>query len=145
MKKITITGSSAWEGYIEVIYNDSDSIIKFDFMGAELNNQQKDLFMRRCPVTYSTGCISKAFPHSNLKVIEGDYFVTFNDFWQEYNLKRNRLRCEKLWNKMSNADKVLAHFGIRAYRRHLQLNTWKNQADPETYLKSRYWENEWKN
>jgi hypothetical protein len=65
-------------------------------------------------------------------------------FWQLYDKKINRKRCEPLWDKLSKNKQVAAWAGINAYNKFLQANSWRKKADPESYLKNEMWENEWK-
>jgi hypothetical protein len=65
-------------------------------------------------------------------------------FWQRYDKKINRKRCEPLWEKLSKPKQVAAWAGIDAYNKFLQANSWRKKADPETYLRNEMWENEWK-
>jgi hypothetical protein len=80
----------------------------------------------------------------NTTVVEVDFVITFEMFWQRYDKKINRKRCEPLWEKLSKPKQVAAWAGIDAYNKFLQANSWRKKADPETYLRNEMWENEWK-
>jgi hypothetical protein len=83
----------------------------------------------------------KAVP--GLTVTEAPLTFTFDDFWQAYQEKRNKLRAEKLWARLSDADRIAAIAAIPKYDKWL---SWKGIAkkDPDTYLRNRSWEDEYK-
>jgi hypothetical protein len=144
MKRYLIT-SAAFTGEIQVLYGQDAKLLYIDFLNCEMTEEQISFFKNALPVYYSDDNFNKAFASAkSINIQEQGYRISFDQFWSKYNMKRNRLRCEKLWTKLSEADQVNAYFGLRGYDRHLMLNTWKTKADPDTYLRNRYWENEWK-
>ena len=144
MKRYLIT-SATFTGEIQVLYGQDAKLLYIDFLNCELTEQQISFFKSHLPVYWSEENFNKAFAEAkSINVVEQGYKITFEQFWNKYNLKHNRIRAEKLWLKLSDADKVNAYFGLRGYERHLMLNTWKTKAEADTYLKNRYWENEWK-
>lgn len=126
-----------------MLYGPDDRLLHIDFIKAELTNEQVDFFKSKLPVYYSEN-FGGAFGASNLTIVQEGFKVTFEQWWNRYGVKRNRIRCEKAWNKLSEADQVNAYFKLGPYERHLQLNAWKTKAEPDTYLRSRYWDNDWK-
>jgi hypothetical protein len=69
-----------------------------------------------------------------------ELYPTFNDFWNAYDHKQDRARCEKLWKKIeqSEKEKMMAHVDVyvastpdKKFRKH-----------PATYLYNKSWENE---
>jgi hypothetical protein len=143
MKRYILT-SPKFTGEINVLYGLDNKLLFIDFMKADLSEHQISFFKKAVPVFF-TDQFLEAFPNSNLNVLEEGYQVTFEMWWNRYNLKHNKARCLSIWNaKLSEADRVNAYFKLGSYERHLSLNTWKNKADPDTYLRQRYWESEWK-
>lgn len=142
MNRYIIT-SSKFTGEIHVLYGLDEKLLFIDFMKADLNDEQKVYFKEKLPVNFSEN-FGGAFGKSDLTVIKEGFKVTFEQWWNRYNMKHNRLRAEKLWNKLSVGDHVNAYFKLVMYERHLALNPWKTKADPDTYLRNRYWESEWK-
>lgn len=142
MKKYNIT-SPTFTGEINVLYGLDDRLQFIDFMKADLSEQQINWFKQHLPAIH-TDKLPDAFGTARLNITEEGYSITFEMWWNLYDLKRNRLRAEKIWNKLSGADRVNAYFKFRLYARHLMLNQWKTKAEPETYLKNRYWENDWR-
>lgn len=68
--------------------------------------------------------------------------VTFTMWWDAYGKKVNRLRAEKLWNKLKEGERVLCYTSVTSYNRLLD-RTGRYKMDPETYLSSRGWETNW--
>jgi hypothetical protein len=142
MKRFIIT-SPKFTGEINVLYGLDNKLQFIDFMKCDLSEEQITFFKNRLPVFYSEN-FSEGFGKSQLTVMEEGYRVSFDQWWTRYNVKRNRERCIKLWNKLSEADQVNAFFKLGLYERFLALENWRTKAEPDTYLRKRYWENEWK-
>ncbi|MBT1702934.1 hypothetical protein [Chryseosolibacter indicus] len=142
MRKYILT-SPRFTGEINVLYGLDGRLLFIDFLKCDLNEEQTDYFKSKLPAIFKDNFI-EAFGNSKLSVVEEGYTVSFEQWWNRYNIKHNKARCIALWNKMSEADQVNAYFKMGNYERHLALNTWKNKADPDTYLRQRYWESEWK-
>lgn len=142
MNRYIIT-SPGFTGEINVLYGLDNKLLYIDFMKSDMSEEQIDFFKRKLPVIYNDSFL-EAFGSSRLNVVKEGYVVSFEQWWNRYELKRNRDRCLKLWNKLSTADQVNAFFKLPMYLRHLSLNPWKTKADPDTYLRNRYWESEWK-
>ena len=68
--------------------------------------------------------------------------VTFDMFWNEYAKKVNRMRCEKLWDKMSEANQRLAFKSIKSYNRCIE-RTNRFKQDPDTYLRNMSYQTNW--
>lgn len=142
MNRYIIT-SPKFNGEISVLYGVDERLLYIDFMKAELTDDQIKYFKEKLPVTYSDD-FGGNFGRSELTVIKEGFKITFEQFWNRYSVKHNKIRTEKQWNKLSISDQVNAFFKYKMYERHLAMNPWKNKAEPETYLKDRYWESEWK-
>lgn len=143
MNRYRIT-SPKFSGEIQLLYSPGGRLLCMDFMKADLTETQLDYFKRRCPVQYTDESFREAFATSNLTLVGERYHVSFDQFWDAYDQKHNRERCLKLWNKLPEPEKVKAFHGLTAYTHHLALNAWKSKADPDTYLRKYYWNNEWK-
>lgn len=149
MKKFVIT-SPKFNGEINILYGLPEGELPgklqfIDFMKADLNEEQIIYFKKYVPAFY-TDKLGEAFGEkSQLTLMESGYKVTFDMMWERYANKKNRLRAEKLWGKLSEADQVNAYFKYYLYDRYCKLNArWYNKALLETYLAQRYWESEWK-
>lgn len=144
MRRLILT-SPVITGQVEIIYNDNELIEVIDFSktAPTAAGVRKGLLERlaRFPqfadaeqiVTGTQGIL-----------VEADLEVTFDMFWKKYDKKINKARAIKLWDKLSKTDQVKAYYGIDAYDKYLQKESWRSKADPENYLRNRYWENEYK-
>lgn len=147
MKKYIIT-SPRFTGQIDVLYASPQGeipgkLLYISFTKCDVSEEQIEYFKSKLPAVFRENFM-EAFGSSKLTVLEEGYTVNFEEWWERYNLKHNKARCIALWNKLSEADQVNAMFKLSTYERHLALNQWKNKADPDTYLRQRYWESEWK-
>jgi hypothetical protein len=142
MNRYIIT-SSKFTGEINVLYGLDNRLLYIDFMKCDLNDEQITYFKDKLPIYYSEN-FGGVFGRSELTVIKEGFKVTFEQWWNRYNVKHNKLRAEKIWNKLTIGDQVNAFFKYTMYERHLTINNWKTKADPDTYLRNRYWESEWK-
>lgn len=139
MRRFLIT-SQKFGGQAEVIYNDADVLCKIDCIDTDMNAVTIRHF--KAAVGADIASIGVLLP--NCVIVEADYEVSFEMFWKKYNKKINKSRCTLLWNKMNKTMQVQAFFGIDAYDKYLKKESWRSKADPETYLRNRYWENEYK-
>lgn len=146
MKRYTLT-SPSYIGQINVLYGGEPPMLLYmDFMKCELSEEQLKFFKTWVPAYFTDlESFKQSFGKSKLEVVEEGYRVGFEAWWTRYNVKRNRARAEKVWSKLSEADHVNAFFKLQMYERHLMVNSWKSKAEPDTYLKNRYWDNDWKN
>jgi len=143
MKKLLLT-SSAFTGQIQVVYF-QNQLVLFDVQHAEMTAPQIEYLKRSVPVLFTTlEEFIKAFNSKTLVVIEEGFTIGFEEFWSKYGQKRNKDRCVKIWEKLPQAEQVKAYAGISVYKNFLQKNTWRTIAEPEKYLKEKYWNSEWK-
>lgn len=65
---------------------------------------------------------------------------SFDDFWDKYQKKVDRAKCEKKWNKVGQAEreKIMAHLDLYIP----STPDVKYRKDPATYLNNKSWENE---
>lgn len=65
--------------------------------------------------------------------------IPFETFWNKYNKKVDRLKCEKLWNKLSITDQKLTLKHLEYYVPQTEIQYRKN---PQTYLNGQCWNDE---
>jgi hypothetical protein len=143
MKKLILT-SEAYEGEVLLMYDADNHLVVLDMMAAKLDAVQIDFMKKLAPVVYDKKTFQASFRSDSLKVVESAFQITFEMFWDRYAKKINKDRCDRLWKRLTEAEKAKAWLGLNRYLYHLALNTWKTKADPETYLSKKYYENEWK-
>ncbi|MBO4499192.1 MAG: hypothetical protein J5732_02935 [Bacteroidaceae bacterium] len=66
---------------------------------------------------------------------------TFNEFWDAYGLKRNKLKAEPAWNRLTAQEKRAAIAGIPAYRAACQQQGIAMMY-PQNYLRDHRWQDE---
>ena len=138
MKKYLIT-STHYTGAVEVVYND-ELLLSIDFGQTNCTGVQRAKLKEMLPINISG--LRAAFEKTSVTIIEGDFEVSFDMFWNNYGKKVHRLRVEKLWAKMSQADRVKAFVGIAKYKKWCQRSE-RFLLDPENYLKNQTWTNEY--
>jgi hypothetical protein len=141
MRRFLIT-SPAFNGQAEVVYNKDGLLCTIDTRNAEMPIKTIEAFKLKIPVVLVN--LQEVFANSKATIIEADFEVTFEMFWNKYDRKINRKRCMPLWDKLSKPDQVQAYYGIDAYDKYLKKESWRSKCDPDKYLRDRYWENEWK-
>jgi len=66
--------------------------------------------------------------------------LTFDEFWDAYDKKRDRVASEKLWNALKQSDREAIMAYIPLYKR--AQPTKRFRKDPTTFLRHRSWEDE---
>ena len=140
MKRFLIT-SPKYPGQAEILYNDAGVLCKIDCTDTNMSHHIIHHFKSSVPAL--AGALQSSFSSQTI-IIEAEYEVSFDMFWKKYNKKINKSRCILLWGKLNKAQQVLAFFGIDSYDKYLKKEDWRGKADPETYLRNGYWENEYK-
>lgn len=144
MRRFILTSPNI-KGSVEIVYNDNGLVTTVDFSPTEPTyvSVRKALLERlaRFPQLQD---IEQIIAGTQGSITESDFEVTFEMFWNKYDKKINKARAIKLWEKLSKTDQVKAYYGIAAYDKYLHRESWRTKADPETYLRNRYWENEYK-
>ncbi len=148
MNRYIIT-SPKFSGEIGVLYGLDNRLLFIDFLKCDLTEEQISYFKEKLPALAEPAdaeglFVLKYMGKSDLNIIKEGYRVGFEQWWARYNLKHNKVRALKLWEKLSEADQVNAFFKLGSYERYLTLNSWRTKAEPDTYLKGRFWESEWK-
>lgn len=135
--------NAAYTGEVEMVFDGDGRLVLFDVMATNMPPTIIRIFKEKVPVHIDE--LPTAF-RDTVTIVEASYEVDFiKDFWNKYEKKINKQRCLPVWEKLSLADRVAACLGIKPYDKYLKGLPYKRpKADPETYLKDRYWENEWK-
>lgn len=139
MKRYLIS-SPAFNGEVELIYRDVLEMV--DCSRTDMSVGHRAWLLRRLPMQASG--LDVAFADSSARIICEDVVIEFEAWWKEYGKKINKDRCLKLWDRMSAADRVNAWIGLLKYNRHLKKNTWKSKLDPESFLRNKSWQNDYK-
>lgn len=140
MRRFLVTNSEKFDGTAEIVYNGNGMLCKVDLQNCLFSPVMLSAFIRAVPVQISQ--LDTSFS-SGTTVVEAEYEISFDMFWEAYDKKINRKRAEILWAKLAKPQKVKAFFGVSAYNKYLKAEGWRKKADPEKYLRDQYWENEY--
>ena len=66
--------------------------------------------------------------------------IVFDVFWNLYDKKKDRPKCERKWNNLKDRERELIISYIPAYKESTQDKQYRK--DPATFLNNRSWENE---
>lgn len=165
MIKILITAESI-TGSVELVYGEYGMmaeayppLLKIDFSGAQLEDRQKHFIAKTAPTRYGSvkgedeeGQLREyswkeqwGAAALKLKFTTVEAEPVFEDFWNEYGNKNNKIRAEKEWNRMSKVNRALAMNSLPAYNRHLQHVGYKSKMGGDRYLKEKQWTTDWDN
>jgi hypothetical protein len=162
MKKIIITGD--FEGSVTVLYGEPGvgaeawpPLLDVDLRDAVLNDKRKKFIVSRVPVRYGPARWEQdggevvmvpwkeQWGPAPLVFTEMDVELDFEeDFWKPYGKKVNKDRCQKEWEKLTVPERAMAVTRLHAYLRYLS-RTGIAKADPENYLKKKYFKNDYDN
>lgn len=140
MTQYFITHSS-YTGEIKVVYNQDKLLDGFDCSSTNLSERRRAIFKEVIPVRIEDlegikevikGC----------HIIAEELEISFDMFWNKYDKKINRKRCEPLWRKLSKAKQYAAYNGIAAYNRYLHSTGFRGKQDPDNYLRNETWTSE---
>lgn len=68
--------------------------------------------------------------------------LSFEAFWTAYNLKVKKDLAEKAWNKLSEADRILAFLALPRYEAYL-VKSGQAKAHPVTWINQKRWLDEY--
>jgi hypothetical protein len=144
MKKLIIS-SPRFQGEVSVVYGEQDELLNLDFSAATMEDNQVSVMKNKTPVRYfGITQFIEVYNSKSMRVIEEGYVPNFEEeFWKPYNKKVNKQRVLKIWDNLTKAEQANAIAGLKRYKKHLSLNTWRTKVDPERYLKDKMWLNEW--
>lgn len=138
MKRVIYT-SAHFTGDIEFRFGSGDRLCYFEIR-AELTDDQHGHVLNMLPLCFDDLRHFQKHASGKLDVIMEK--VTFEMFWNYYGKKVNRLRCEKLWDKITEGQQRLCYSSLRSYLNCLE-RTRRYKQDPETYLRNQNWNTNW--
>ena len=144
MRRFIIT-SPKFTGQVELIYNTDGLLVGLNYPEVKDDIKLITAFFDRAFRAMHVDMVEAFIKGTEAMVVEADFEVTFEMFWLAYGHKINRKRCIALWDKLTKVQQVKAWAGIKVYDKYLKAVPWgRAKADPDTYLRQEYWENEWK-
>jgi hypothetical protein len=136
MKEFIFT-SKLFEGSLRFRYNVDGTLEQFECK-AELTPQQVNFFTNNFP--FRLEFLKLIEEKAQGKMVEITY-LSFENFWEAYDYKVDKIKAQKYWEKMSKVDKALALTGIYKYRNRSIIKG-ISLVYPERYLKYKRWEDE---
>jgi hypothetical protein len=142
MRRFLISNAAKFTGTAEVTYNDRETLCKIDCTGTDMGEMIISHFKSAVPPTIAGLLRGKSFTEGTV-IVEDGYVVTFEMFYADYPLKRNRYKVEKVWSKLSTSDQVLAFHSLHFYNIYLTREKWQTPMIGDRYLKDREFETDW--
>ena len=142
MQKYLLT-NPRYSGSVDVTYNADGLLDIIDFSNSNLRGTPDLLAVLKNQIPHEEINFKGSFSKETMIVVVTRE-VEFQEFWDKYANKVNRHRAEKLFKSLSKADRVLAYCEIARYDRYLAITGYRSKADPDTYLRNKYWQNEYK-
>ncbi len=140
MRRFHITNTEKFTGQAELLYNDKETLCVIDCSNTNMDETTMLHFKNAAPITIAK--IERAFS-KNTTVVESNFEITFDKFYKDYPLKRNRFKGEAAFNKLDKTDQVKAFFSLHAYKKYLTRNPWLSAMISDRYLKDHEFETDW--
>lgn len=132
MHKIIVT-SEKFTGSLEFELED-DQVVKIFRNQADLNPKQLQWLCENFPITLDRLNAWLKAANGSLKAELVEMDLSFDTFWEKYGMKRNKIRAERYWNKLKDADKLLALKNLNPYHAFLERNPQQAKMYPDSYL-----------
>lgn len=139
MRRFLIT-SPKFNGQAEIIYNARETLCCIDMTNTDMDEMTVTHFKQSVPVTISS--MATAFS-AITTIVEAGFEVSFEKFYKEYPMKRNRYKAEKVWQKLNDTEKVEAFYSLLSYKKYINRNTWYTPMIADKYLRDREFETDW--
>lgn len=142
MKKIVIT-STRFNGEVAAVYDADEVLHSISFADCDANASQRKGLKEFIPVRLA-GFNAEGFViPDGVMIASSDYEISFEEWYEKFGKKRNKIPANKLWDKLSKAKKIKCATRTPAYLKHLKKNTWLQQMYPDTWIRGEHWEDEW--
>jgi hypothetical protein len=130
---------------IKIVFTyDLQGLLKaFEIEGIENEKPLQYLFWNnKFPFPYTKELIEPVRRLGVFHIEEVDDDLSFDRFWQTYGLKVSKKKAEKLWQKLSKADRIKVFLHLPKYEAYLQ-HKGIEKAYPDTYLRNAKYEDEY--
>lgn len=134
----TVTGTNTsivWQ----FKYHLSGLLAEFKLIEGELDQKQVRWLFILGNFPYQEKQIKGWVAIKNFKIEVGLPDLSFESFWNAYNLKSKKTRAQQLYDKLTDADKVLAINHIKRYDNWLRQQKGMAKALPDTYIYQKRW------
>jgi hypothetical protein len=125
-------------GFIKAGFDEHGILVKFENSAILTDNQFTHLYnINYFPITIEK---FEALKGKQGK-IEEISTITFEKFWEEYGLKKGKIKAQKEWLKTSENDRAKAIAKIKPYKFDCKTHN-REMVYPERYLKDRRYDDE---
>jgi len=131
--------SQSFEGTVTFGF-DAEGMLKFYDNESEMNQEQSAWLLRNFPFSLEHLKQVQSKIKGKLEEIPAD--LSFEVFWKAYNHKRNKIRCEPIWKKMKDTERLECLMNIKSYENYLRRSGIA-KLNPENYLKRKEYLNNW--
>ena len=139
MTRFLITNTDKFTGQAELVYNSRGTLCIIDCSNTDMDEQVMQLFKQAAPVSIHR--LGAAFTHPTV-IVQSNYQVTFEKFYTDYPIKRNRYKAERVWAKLTETERVEAWHSLTDYIKYLSRSgCFPMLAD--SYLTRKEFETEW--
>lgn len=139
MRQFQIT-SPNFKGTAILLYDANNRLVKIDVSDTSMSINAINTFKAYIPADFDM--LQQCISNTKLTVIESGYVIPFDDFWDKYKKKVNRLRAIKEWNHLRPEEKIKALAGISKYNQYVE-RTGIGKLDPDNYLKNKRFTDEY--
>lgn len=133
---------------IVIIYNSIGRLLKIDATNAPgVSVRQIDYLKYHIPaeLTDPKAQLSQLVDacKGKISITQSSFDVDFTTFWEAYNYKRHKEPAQKLYEKLSYADKHKCIASIPAYDKYRARKGWLEKMLPDTWIRKREFDTEW--
>lgn len=139
MKKYALT-SLKFTGQIMFGYNDSRALVYYH-NESDMPFDGHSWMLRNLPLGEDEITPLSKKLIGTLSEIPAD--LSFEKFWEDYGKKINKKRTEPLFERLNDGEKMLAVMRVAPYKSYCARTKFRGIADPEKYLRDRYFETDW--
>lgn len=142
MRKFLIT-SPKYNGAVEVVYNERSTLCIIDAGKTDMSEDVMNHFKKIVPVNMHLLLDGPNMFSADTVICESDFVITFKQFYDNYPLKRNRYKAEKVFEGMNKTEQVKAFYSLHNYKKYMNRNSWYTPMIADKYLRNREYETEW--
>lgn len=128
--------SNKFEGYIVYGYDKAGYLTHFENCSWSMNGEQKAAVINELRHGLSLTKFAEWVTNCGHRTVKLEHDLSFDRFWREYDMARNRIQAEKLWNGLSDVERQYTLYNLAAYKRYLKRHPWQNMMYPDTYLRT---------
>lgn len=141
MRRFLIT-SNRFTGQAELTYTAQGVLCRICATDTDMDQVTVKAFKSAVPESLAGLLEGRGFGPGTT-IVEADYEVSFETFYQEYPLKRNRYKAEKVWSGLSKNHRLSAWNSLKSYKRYCSRNSWYTPMTADNYLRNRHFETDW--